>query len=197
MGGRQAQLTSLARNTARGVSVPGNAHRIQQLQSIGALLSQVNPGVAPIFQNLITNAQEADSGRNVPILHNAPGKLSKGDKRIVGMAKQYLGTPYKWGGSQPGGFDCSGFVQYLYGRAGIKLGRTTYQQVKQGQHVGRQGLKAGDVIFFKKGTDVHHEALYMGNGKFIHAPHTGDVVKISSLNDPYYSSQFAGGRRFV
>jgi cell wall-associated NlpC family hydrolase len=115
------------------------------------------------------------------------------------MAQQFLGTPYLWGGADPRkGFDCSGFVQYLYSQAGIALGRTTYDQIKQGQAIQDvKALKPGDVVFFSDRGDVHHEGLYMGGGQFIHAPHTGDVVKISSLSDPYYASQFAGGRRFV
>jgi cell wall-associated NlpC family hydrolase len=127
--------------------------------------------------------------------HNEP--LSPNADGIVKAAKQYLGTKYAWGGTTPKGFDCSGFVQYLYAHAGVKLGRTTYDQIKQGQHVGLNHLQPGDVVFFSQKGDVHHEGLYIGNGQFIHAPHTGDVVKISSLSDPYYQSQFAGGRRMT
>lgn len=206
LSGRTAGLSTLARNVSKGRYTTGQIQEQQdRLSQIGSLLGQVNPDVAPIIQQAMssaysrmTAAREADTGKMIPIVRQAGGgAVTKGEQRIVNTAKQYLGTPYKWGGSKPGGFDCSGFVQYLYGRAGIQLGRTTYQQIKQGKPVGRKGLKAGDVIFFKQGTDVHHEALYIGNGKFIHAPHTGDVVKISSLNDPYYKQQFAGGRRFV
>jgi len=118
---------------------------------------------------------------------------------VVNMARQYLGTPYLWGGADPRkGFDCSGFVQYLYAQAGIGIGRTTYAQVKQGQAINEvQALQPGDAVFFSQGGDVHHEGLYIGGGQFIHAPHTGDVVKISSLSEPYYASQFVGGRRFI
>jgi cell wall-associated NlpC family hydrolase len=122
--------------------------------------------------------------------------ISPNSKGIIQLAKQYLGTPYKWGGANPKtGFDCSGFVQWLMARKGVKVGRTTYDQIKQGQPVGRKQLQPGDTVFFSKGGDVHHEGLYIGHGQFIHAPHTGDVIKISSLSDPYYSQQFAGGRR--
>ena len=119
---------------------------------------------------------------------------------VVAMAQQFLGTPYLFGGADPRkGFDCSGFVQYLYAQAGVSLGRTTNDQVKQGSRVDKVAdLLPGDVVFFSRGGgDMHHEGLYIGGGQFIHAPHTGDVVKISSLNDDYYAAQFAGGRRFM
>jgi cell wall-associated NlpC family hydrolase len=137
----------------------------------------------------------SQAGTKFEIDHNEP--LSPNTGGVVKAAQQYLGTKYVWGGTSPKGFDCSGFVQYLYAQQGIKLPRTTYEQIKVGKKVGLNGLQPGDVIFFSKNGDVHHEGLYIGHGQFIHAPHTGDVVKISSLSDPYYSSQFAGGRRMT
>ncbi|HEY6019739.1 MAG TPA: NlpC/P60 family protein, partial [Candidatus Paceibacterota bacterium] len=88
--------------------------------------------------------KEVDSGRQVPIVGTrGVRKINPREQHIVQQAKKFLGTPYVWGGSKPGGFDCSGFVQYLYGQAGIRLGRTTYDQIKQGRPVGRKGLKPG------------------------------------------------------
>lgn len=118
---------------------------------------------------------------------------------IVQAAEKFLGTPYLWGGADPRkGFDCSGFVQYLYQQEGIKLPRTTYTQVKAGTPVkDPKALKPGDIVFFSSKGDVHHEGLFIGDGQFIHAPHTGDVVRISSLNEPYYKSQFLTGRRII
>jgi len=115
---------------------------------------------------------------------------------MVKTATQYLGTPYVWGGTTPQGFDCSGFVQYLYGQQGVQIPRTTYEQWKVGQPVGNiDELEVGDLVFFNMGSrGPEHEGLYIGNGQFIQAPHTGDVVKISSLRDGYYSKQFVGGR---
>lgn len=117
---------------------------------------------------------------------------------VVSMAKQYLGTKYVFGGTTPKGFDCSGFIQYLYAHKGINLPRTTYQQINVGQHVNSmKNLQPGDAVFFATNGDVHHEGMYIGNGQFIHSPHTGDVVKISNISDPYYTSSFVGGRRFM
>jgi cell wall-associated NlpC family hydrolase len=116
-------------------------------------------------------------------------------------ARHYLGTPYQWGGSSPStGFDCSGLIQYAYAKAGVRIPRTTYTQfdAPNGQHIDRKDLLPGDVVFFRSASgDVHHEGLYLGDGRFLHAPHTGDVVKVSKLSEPYYAKEFAGGRRFA
>lgn len=135
------------------------------------------------------------SGLGVQVDHEGP--LAPGAGTVIKQAEQFLGTPYHWGGADPKtGFDCSGFVQWLYARQGVKLGRTTYDQVNEGQRVDNPDkLRPGDIVFFSKGGDVHHEGLYIGNGQFIHAPHTGDVIKISSLSEPYYRQQFFMGRR--
>ena len=117
----------------------------------------------------------------------------------VAEAKKYLGTPYQWGGSTPEtNFDCSGLVQWSYAQSGIQIPRVTYDQIDapNGKPVDRDELLPGDLVFFADNGDVHHVGMSLGGDKFIHAPHTGDVVKISSLDEPYYSSQFAGGRRF-
>lgn len=112
------------------------------------------------------------------------------------LASKYLGDPYHWSGRTPAtGFDCSGFVQWLYGQEGIRLGDTTYQQIKQGVPVARNQLIAGDIIFFGSAADPHHEALYLGDGLFIHSPHTGDVIKISSLSEQWYAQHFVTARR--
>jgi NlpC/P60 family len=118
----------------------------------------------------------------------------------VATARKYLGTPYQWGGSTPQtGFDCSGLVQYAYAKAGIKIPRTSETQIlaSNGRPVDRKHLIPGDLVFFRDSSgDVHHVGISIGGDKFINAPHTGDVVKVASLDDPYYAGQFTGGRRF-
>jgi cell wall-associated NlpC family hydrolase len=94
------------------------------------------------------------------------------------------------------GFDCSGLMQWAYHQAGISIGRVTTQQIHDGVAVDRSHLIPGDLVFFQDSTGyVHHVGMYIGDDKFLHAPHTGDVVKVSSLSEPYYAHQFAGGRR--
>src|ERR671924_554787 len=118
---------------------------------------------------------------------------------VVAEARKYLGVPYVWGGSTPRGFDCSGLVQWVYGHAkGVWVGlpRTTYTQVGAGIQVPRSALKPGAIVSFKTYGRNTHDGIYIGNGKFIHAPHTGDVVKISSLSG-YYISVYSTARRII
>ncbi|EJO5346140.1 C40 family peptidase [Clostridium botulinum] len=97
---------------------------------------------------------------------------------VIGYAMQFRGTPYVWGGTTPKGFDCSGFVQYVYrNAAGISLPRDTYGQIGAGMRVSRDQLQPGDLVFPHAG----HVGIYIGGGQMIHAPHTGDVVKVSSV----------------
>jgi len=118
-------------------------------------------------------------------------------EEAVQVAKRYMGQPYLWGGTSPStGFDCSGLVQYAYAQVDVELPRVTHQQFTVGEHVERGGLRSGDIVFFRDATGyIHHEGLYLSDGKFLHAPRTGDVIKVSSLAEPYYARQFAGGRR--
>ncbi|WP_411682845.1 NlpC/P60 family protein [Clostridium thailandense] len=105
---------------------------------------------------------------------------------VVAYASNFLGTPYLWGGTTPSGFDCSGFTQYVYRHFGISVGRTTYDQINDGVGVSRDQLQPGDLIFFGKGGNPTHMGMYVGNGAMIHAPHTGDVVKISPIDRSDY-----------
>jgi peptidoglycan DL-endopeptidase CwlO len=110
---------------------------------------------------------------------------------VVGIAMQYLGTPYVWGGASPAGFDCSGFVMYVFSKIGVSLPHSSYAQYGYGSPVSLGNLQPGDLVFFD---GLGHEGIYVGGGSFIHSPHTGDVVKISSISG-WYASTFVGGRR--
>lgn len=106
---------------------------------------------------------------------------------VINYAKSFLGTPYVYGATGPNSFDCSGFVQYVYRHFGVTTGRTTGDQINHGQYVSRANLQPGDLVFFGSGTP-HHVGIYVGNNSYIHAPHTGDVVKISLLTRSDYLS---------
>ncbi len=109
------------------------------------------------------------------------------------MAMQYLGTPYVWGGASPGGFDCSGLVMYAYAQVGVSLPHSSYAQYGMGVPVSYDQLQPGDLVFFD---GLGHVGIYIGGGQFIHAPHTGDVVKISAMSG-WYSSSYVGARRIL
>ncbi|HUK95001.1 MAG TPA: NlpC/P60 family protein [Gaiellaceae bacterium] len=112
---------------------------------------------------------------------------------VVGIAMRYLGTPYVWGGASPSGFDCSGFTMYVYAQVGVSLPHNAAAQFGMGVPVSRSDLQPGDLVFFY---GLGHVGLYIGGGSFIHAPHTGDVVKISSLSGGYASAYY-GARRIL
>jgi cell wall-associated NlpC family hydrolase len=112
--------------------------------------------------------------------------------RIVGFARHLIGVPYSWGGSSPrSGFDCSGFVRYVYGHFGISLAHSSFSDFVRGKRVGRWAMRPGDLVFFD---GAGHVGIYVGHGRFIHAPHTGTVVRISTMAG-WYSSRFDGARR--
>jgi len=118
---------------------------------------------------------------------------------IVKFAQKYLGTPYVWGGdSLTQGVDCSGLVQQVYKNFGLNVGRTTFTQIGEGKAVGQSELQAGDMIFFdtdKSTAGPDHVGIYIGNGKFIHAPRPGKSVEIADMRSGYYQKLFMGGRR--
>ena len=151
--------------------------------------------LALAFAAGIASAQTAfnvDSGPQGP-----PPKASVG-RKAVSIAKHYLGIKYRWGGSDPKtGFDCSGLTMFVYGKLGIKLLHFTGDQWREGYRIPRSQLRRGDLVFFdmSPGGDPQHEGIYVGNGKFIHAPHTGDVVKISTLTTGHYAQAYAGAVR--
>jgi peptidoglycan DL-endopeptidase CwlO len=134
-----------------------------------------------------TSSSGGDGGGS----YNPPPAGTLG-QQAAALAQRYLGVPYVWGGASPSGFDCSGLVVYVYGQLGVSLPHYTGSLWGSGAHVSRSQLAPGDLVFFY---NLDHVGIYIGGGSFIHAPHTGDVVKISSLNDPWYSAAYYGATR--
>ena len=117
--------------------------------------------------------------------------------KIINTAKKYIGVPYKWGGTTPKGFDCSGYVQYVFNKHGIELLRTSKEQYTMGYKVSKSNLKAGDLVFFNtSGKGVSHVGIYIGDGLFIHSGTTKGVV-IAELFGDYWSNLYLGARRVL
>lgn len=115
---------------------------------------------------------------------------------LIDTAKSYIGTPYVYGGSTPSGFDCSGFVKYVYGQIGISLSRTSYTQANEGTYVAYEDLMPGDIVCFGSGS-ISHVGIYVGDGQFIHSPRTGYSVCIAPLSGGSYNGRFRFARRII
>ncbi len=140
-------------------------------------------------------AQASMSGVPTFIAPDIPTNTPGG--QAVALAYRFLGVPYIWGGATPDGFDCSGLTMYVYAQLGIKLGHYTGFQYYEGRRVPRDQLQPGDLVFFHANSIgvPGHEGMYIGNGSFIHAPHTGDVVRISSMFETRYALSYVGAVR--
>jgi peptidoglycan DL-endopeptidase CwlO len=171
------------------------------LHSLQARKSQISADI----QHLIDQQQAREQAAATAAAAAASGGSSVGSTggsipvppsstlggQAVAIAEQYLGVPYVWGGASPSGFDCSGLVMYVYGRLGVSLPHNAAAQYSMGTSVPRDALEPGDLVFFD---GLGHVGIYVGGGSFIHAPHTGTVVQISSLSG-WYSSEYVGAKR--
>lgn len=127
----------------------------------------------------------------------ASGSVS--GSQIAEKAKQYLGTPYVFGGASPSGFDCSGFVYYVTGTFGISVDRTPAGQSGAGYAVSKANLQPGDIVLFAGtgGSGITHSGIYVGNGQFIHSPNSRSTVSYSSLESGYWAEHYYTARRVV
>ena len=199
---RQAEL--VAERAAHKASIESKlAERQQMLSSIKSEIAAIRAAeqrrqaqlaaqararlAAP--QPLIPDLATSEPATPAPaVLPAAPAAKYGG---VVGIAMQYLGIPYVYGGASPSGFDCSGFIMYVYAQVGVSLPHNAAAQYGYGTPVDRSQLQPGDLVFFN---GLGHAGIYVGGGSFIHSPHTGDVVKISSMSG-WYSSTYVGARR--
>jgi cell wall-associated NlpC family hydrolase len=126
----------------------------------------------------------------------SPAELS-GD-RVASLASAQIGQPYRYGGEGVDGFDCSGLAQYVHQQLGIAVPRTAREQRQQSPALDRSELLAGDLVFFTMGPRllVDHVGIYVGEGRFVHAPRAGSPVRLSRIDDAAYARRFAGGARF-
>jgi len=164
--------------------------RIQERQQ---MFADAQTDLLELLDVMDARRQAAESQLLAEILSGASGKgIQATSGTPVETALAYHGVPYLWGGETPRGFDCSGLVLYVFAQHGVQLPHYSGSQFRLGEKVTSSAMVPGDVVFF--GSPIHHVGLYMGGGYYIHAPRTGDFVKISKLAD---RSDFAGARRYA
>ena len=142
-------------------------------------------------------AQEARFRRSYEaVFDESAEKSGPRQAKAVQVARSAIGTPYVPGGRNPGGFDCSGLVQWAYKSVGINLPRTAREQSAVGKRITRvEDMRAGDIVAFHHPRRGYHTGIYVGDGKFVHSPRRRTRVRINSLDDPYFRTTFMGARR--
>jgi cell wall-associated NlpC family hydrolase len=164
--------------------------RLLSLLAVVAVLviALVRPGHARAD---VAPAPTSPAQGRTPQGHRTQSRLLFG-VRVADYAKRFRGVRYVYGGTSPrSGFDCSGFVRFVYAHFGISLAHSSYAQFGDGRRVSRSSLRPGDLVFFD---GLGHVGIYVGGGRFIHAPHTGTRVRIEQLAG-WYSARFAGATR--
>jgi cell wall-associated NlpC family hydrolase len=146
--------------------------------------------VTPAAPPATTTEPQASATTTAPATTPTPAPVGGGHPEAAPIAMRYLGVPYVWGGASPSGFDCSGLVMYVFAQLGIVLPHYAAAQYGYGTPVPRDQLQPGDLVFFD---GLDHVGIYIGGGQIVHAPHTGDVVKISPISE--FGAGYVGARR--
>lgn len=119
-------------------------------------------------------------------------------RNIVHTAQAQIGTPYRYGGASPAGFDCSGLAMYVYKKNGIQIPRTASEQFQEGRRLSKRNIQPGDLVFFNiNGNGISHVGIYVGRGKFIHAPKEGKHVEYASLKNRYWARKYIGAVSYI
>jgi len=198
------QVKVVAERAAQRASVQSQLAERQALySSIKDQIAHLEAAERARQARLAAQARAAAKQHSAPAPTPAPSSSSGGSSSsapppathssVVSIALQYLGVPYVWGGASPSGFDCSGLTMYAYAKVGVYLPHNAAMQYGMGTPVARSQLAPGDLVFFN---GLSHVGMYIGGGRFVHAPHTGDVVKISSLSEYWYAATYVGARRY-
>jgi peptidoglycan DL-endopeptidase CwlO len=165
--------------------------RARQARLAAQARARLQAQQAAAFQ-AVNEADQSFDPAVIPVVAPPDGSRAS---QVIAIAMQYLGIPYVWGGASPSqGFDCSGLTTYVFAQIGVSLPHHAASQYNYGVPVAREDLQPADLVFFDA---LGHMGMYIGGGQFIHAPHTGDVVKISSLYEGWYASSWVGARRIL
>lgn len=220
-GGSGLQASGVGASTLtqfRVTGTEGEGLRVRTVPSlIAPIVSRLTEGTTIVLAEGV--AVEADSERWLPVVANQtkgwvaarflvrtvslaptirslPANASFAD-RVTALAEANVGQPYVWGGSLPGGFDCSGFVQYVYGKMGVQLPRTVAEQIGVGKKVDLAGLRPGDLVFFSNTytAGLSHIGIYLGNNQFVHAADEARGVTVSNMQDDYWKPRFFSATR--
>jgi len=171
--------------------------RPEEIQKVNGLSSgRIRPGSRITIPS---NKHDAERHEEIKTLSKSPDLMSLTMKeRLILFAKKMLNIPYKFGGSGFFGIDCSGYVQKVFGFLNIPLPRTAREQFGFGESILKEELSIGDLVFFRTYASFpSHVGIYIGNNLFIHASSRGRKVTIDSLETPYYSARFIGGKRLI
>jgi len=151
---------------------------------------------SPKGRDRVAKEKQGDSGSNV---RQKPSR-EPGDMGAIAArtAERFVGIPYRWGGENVvDGMDCSGFVRAVYNLCGLSIPRVSRDQFKAGEQVAKDDLRDGDLLFFGASADsITHVGIYVGNGKFVHAPRRGEDIKVSGVDESYFERRFIGARRY-
>ena len=143
-------------------------------------------------ENPVVQTVEPPPATSVP----APRAAVPEDRSLIATALSFRGTPYRNGGSDPSGFDCSGFIQYVFAQVGLAVPREVHEQYKVGRKIDDEDLKPGDLVFFHTvSRGASHVGLLVGDDTFVHAPSSKGVVRVEHLSSSYWASRFLGARR--
>ncbi len=184
--GERRRLLSSINGQIASLEAAQRARELQLAQVARGRTFETQANAQAVFSNSVVGAF-ATTPEGASVVPPSPYQSA------ANVALAYLGTPYVWAGASPGGFDCSGLVMYAYSQLGVSLPHSSYAMWSDGVSVPTDQLEPGDLVFFD---GLGHVGLYIGGGEFVHAPHTGDVVRVESLYG-HYGSSLVGARRIL
>jgi cell wall-associated NlpC family hydrolase len=201
--GQYLRLSNQAKVTASQLNVrsgPSTAYSIIHVLRQGEAVEIISESNGWYQIRLADGRVGWSSGQYLSLNNQASARQAKVDA-VINRAKSFLGTPYVWGGASPsdGGFDCSGFTQYVFAQSGYTLNRVSKDQALNGTYVPRGSTEPGDLVFYSHAQNgvIDHVGIYLGDGRMIHSPKTGDVVRIADVTTDYWTSRYVTTRRII